>query len=55
MKRARQNPFALKRLKRFGMGPQILKWFDSCTIESMVASLPGMATAHPLTARHYRE
>ena len=51
MKRARQNLFPLRRLKRFGMGPQILKRFYSCTIESMVASLPGMATARPTTAR----
>ena len=26
MKRARQNIFSLRRLKIFGMGPQILKW-----------------------------
>ena len=51
MKRARQNLFPLRRLKIFGKGPQILIRFYSCTIESMVASLPGMATA---TARHYR-
>jgi hypothetical protein len=56
VKRARQNLFPLRRLKRFGMGPQILKRFYRCTIESMealVASLPGMATARPPTARHY--
>ncbi|CDQ84519.1 unnamed protein product [Oncorhynchus mykiss] len=35
MKRARQNLFPLRRLTRFGMGPQILKRFYSCTIESM--------------------
>ncbi|XP_052332711.1 uncharacterized protein LOC127911017 [Oncorhynchus keta] len=35
-KRARQNLFPLSRLKRFGMGPQILKRFYSCTIKSMV-------------------
>ena len=51
VKRAQQNLFPLRRLKRFGMGPQILKRFYSCTIE---ASLPGMATAWPLTTRHYR-
>uniref|UniRef100_A0A8K9WQU4 Reverse transcriptase domain-containing protein n=1 Tax=Oncorhynchus mykiss TaxID=8022 RepID=A0A8K9WQU4_ONCMY len=33
MKQARQNLFPLRRLKRFGMGPQILKRFYSCTIE----------------------
>ena len=54
LKKARQNLFPLWRLKRFGMGPQILKRFYSCTIESMVTSLPGMATALPPTARHYR-
>jgi hypothetical protein len=31
VKRARQRP--LRRLKIFGMGPQIFKKFDSCTIE----------------------
>ena len=36
---ARQNLFPLRRLKRFDMGPQILKRFYSCTIKSMVASL----------------
>jgi hypothetical protein len=34
VKRARQNLFPLTRLKIFGMGPQILKRFSSCTIES---------------------
>ena len=34
VKRARQRLFPLRRLKRFGMGPQILKKFYSCTIES---------------------
>ena len=54
VKRARQNLFPLRRLKRFGMGPEILKRFYSCTIESMVARLPDTAIAQPLTARHYR-
>ena len=36
VKRAQQNLFPLRRLKRFGMGPQIHKRFYSCTIESMV-------------------
>ena len=35
--RARQNLFPLRRLKRFGMGPQILKRVYSCTIESILA------------------
>ena len=35
MKRARQNLFPLRRLKRFGMGPQIHKKLYSCTIESI--------------------
>jgi hypothetical protein len=43
-KRTQQSLFPLKRPKRFGMGFQF----------SLVASLPGMATALPLTARHYR-
>ena len=34
VKRARLNLFPLRRLKRFGMAPQILKRFCSCTIES---------------------
>ena len=37
VKRARQNLFPLRRLKRFGMGPQILKRFYNCTIESILA------------------
>jgi hypothetical protein len=32
VKWARQSLFPLKRLKRFGMAPQILKRFYSCTI-----------------------
>ena len=54
VKRAPQNLFPLRRLKIFGMGPQILKKFYSCTIESMVASLPGIETAWHLTVRRYR-
>jgi hypothetical protein len=42
VKKARQNLFPLRRLKRFGMGPQILKRFYSCTIESF---LTGCITA----------
>ncbi|XP_064879440.1 protein POF1B-like [Oncorhynchus nerka] len=38
VKRARQRLFPLRRLKRFGMGPQILKRFYSCTIESFLAT-----------------
>ena len=33
-RRAEQRLFPLRRLKRFGMGPQILKKFYSCTVES---------------------
>ena len=40
--RARQNLFPLRRLKRFAMGPQILKRLYSCTIESI---LTGCITA----------
>ena len=54
VKRARQSLFPLRKLKTFGMGPQILKRFYSCNIESMVASLPGTAIARPPTVRHYR-
>jgi hypothetical protein len=36
VKRARKNLFPLRRLKRFGMGPQILKRFYSCAIESIL-------------------
>ena len=35
VKRGRQNLFPFRRLKTFGMGPQILKMFYSCTIESI--------------------
>ena len=48
MKRALENLFPFRRMKRFGMGPQILKRFYSCTIESIL-------TAWPPTARHYRK
>ena len=42
VKWARQHLFPLKRLKRFGMGPQILKKFYNCTIKSI---LTGCITA----------
>jgi hypothetical protein len=42
VKRARQHLFPLRRLKGFSMGPQILKNFYSCTIESI---LTGCITA----------
>ena len=51
MKRARQNLFPLRRLKRFGICPQILKKIYRC---NMVASLLGIATFRPPTARQYR-
>ena len=35
VKRARQSLFPLRKLKRFGMGPEILKRFYSCNIESV--------------------
>ena len=55
-KRAQQNLFPLWRLKRFGMGLQILHFFYSCTIESILTGciIACMATARPPTARHYR-
>ena len=37
MKRARQRLFPLRRLKRFGMGPEILRRFYSCNIESILS------------------
>ena len=42
VKRARQSLFPLRKLKRFGMGPEILKRFYSCNIESI---LTGCITA----------
>ena len=42
LKRTQQCLFSLRRLNRFGMGPQILKTFYSCTIESI---LTGCITA----------
>jgi hypothetical protein len=39
VKRARQNLFPLRRLKRFGNGPQILKGLFSSTIESILVGL----------------
>ena len=36
VKRARQSLFPPKKLKRFGMGPEILKRFYSCNIESIL-------------------
>uniref|UniRef100_A0A4W5RP02 Alkylated DNA repair protein AlkB homologue 8 N-terminal domain-containing protein n=1 Tax=Hucho hucho TaxID=62062 RepID=A0A4W5RP02_9TELE len=42
VKRARQSLFPLRKLKRFGMGPEILKRFYSCNIDSI---LTGCITA----------
>jgi hypothetical protein len=39
VKRAQQNFFPLRRLKRFGMGPQIFEKFNSCTIDSILTSV----------------
>ena len=36
VKRVRQSLFPLRKLKRFGMGPEILKRFYSCNIESIL-------------------
>ena len=36
IKRAQQSLFPLRKLKRFGMGPEILKRFYSCNIESIL-------------------
>jgi hypothetical protein len=46
VKMARQNLFPLRRLKRFGMGPQILKRFYICTIESILGH-PGGTSPGP--------
>jgi hypothetical protein len=49
--KARQSLFRpLRRLKEFCMGPQILKMFYSCTIESITA-LYGNSTALDYMAR----
>jgi hypothetical protein len=46
VKRERQHLFHLRRLKIFGVGPQVLKMFYSCTIESTIESiLTGCFTA----------
>jgi hypothetical protein len=37
VKKAQQNLFPPRRLKRFGNGPQILKRFYSCTVESILS------------------
>uniref|UniRef100_A0A8K9WXB8 Reverse transcriptase domain-containing protein n=1 Tax=Oncorhynchus mykiss TaxID=8022 RepID=A0A8K9WXB8_ONCMY len=37
VKRSQQSLFPLRKLKRFGMGPEILKRFYSCNIESITA------------------
>ena len=42
VKRAQQSLFPLRRLKRFGMDPQILRTFYSCTTENI---LTGCVTA----------
>ena len=46
VKRSRQNIFPLRRLKRFGMGPQILKRIYSCTISTSLGPsfLPPMTS-----------
>jgi hypothetical protein len=36
VKRARQSLFLLRKLKGFGMSPEILKRFYSCNIESIL-------------------
>jgi hypothetical protein len=56
VKRARQHLFPLRRLKRFGMGPQTFKKLYSCIQlhHRLVASQAGMATPRHPTARRYR-
>ncbi|CDQ84257.1 unnamed protein product [Oncorhynchus mykiss] len=39
MKRTRQSLFPLRKLIRFGMGPEILKRFYSCNIENMTGCI----------------
>ena len=60
VKQARQTLFAIRRLKIFGMGPQILKRFYSCTIESILTGCitawyrgPGLQEAWPQGRMHY--
>ena len=52
MKRARQHLFPLRKLKRFGMDPQLLKNVSSCPIESIESILT--ATAQQSTVSRYR-
>jgi hypothetical protein len=56
VKRARQSLFPLRRLKRFDMGPQILKKFYSCTIASIFTgyNTACMETAWHLNVWRYR-
>ena len=54
VKRAQQNIFLLRRLKRFGMGPQILKRFYSCTIESILTGCITAWYGNCSAATHYR-
>ena len=51
VKWARQNLFPFRRLKRFGMCPQTLIRFYSCTIESITAWYGNCSAS---SARHYR-
>ena len=52
VKRARQRLFPLMKRKKFGMGPEILKRFYSCNVESTgcITAWYGNCSA----ARHYR-
>ena len=43
--------FPLRRLKMFGTGPQILKKFYSCTIESILTGINFLASNHKVLER----
>jgi hypothetical protein len=54
VKRARQNLFPLRRLKRSSDPQKVLKvkGYTAAPSRALIASLPCMATARPPTARH---
>ena len=52
--RARQSLFPFRKLKRFGIGPEILKRIIIQLQHREHPDLPGTAIARPPTARHFR-
>ncbi len=53
LKKAQQRLFFLRRLRKFGMSPRILRSFYTCTVRASwpAASLPGLETAPLATAK----